>query len=432
MSHAEITEFLKQKIGMDASTVSPSAIASAVRQRMRATNRESEVSYYALLRTSVIEFQEFIDTVTIPETWFLRDREPFAFLKRYVANEWMVKRRNSVLKVLSLPCSSGEEPYSIAITLIESGLQPYSFQIDGVDVSQKVLQKAQLGIYTKNSFRSNLPEFQSSYFVAQGDEYELQAMIRKTVRFSHGNILDFKFGIDKALAYNVIFCRNLLIYFDRRDRARALVRLHQMLATDGILFVGHSESGQIPSSQFSPIPNIKAYAFRKSAPANISAHPPAHLSHPNSDPNTNSNINSKIREEFQKSITTAVCIPKPIPVNPHTNPQSNLVESLRKKLETVELLGVARKLADRGQFQEAIDLCESELERQPVSVEAHLLLAQIHQAQGNEPEAMQFFQKVLYLNPKHYDAIFHLCLLKEKAGDIVGSSILRKRLEKIQ
>jgi chemotaxis protein methyltransferase WspC len=406
MSQAEIARLLKQKIGMDSATVSPSAIGSAIRQRIRVNNCEDETSYYKLLRTSSLELQEFIDVVTVPETWFLRDREPFEFLKQYVSKEWQVKHRNSVLRILSLPCSSGEEPYSIAITLLEAGLNIRSFQIDGVDVSQKVLQKAQRGLYTKNSFRMNPPEFQERYFIPQGDEYELQNWIRSTVRFSQDNILDHQFGLDQLLFYDLIFCRNLLIYFDRSDRDRALKRLYQMLRQDGILLVGHSEAGQIPASHFTSIPNERTYAFQKSALVKSQAPCSQEI--------------KQSKREFKPEVRAIV--PTNIP---------SLDTNLEPNLDGSKLLEAARKLADRGLFQEAISECASYLESHPMSVEAYLLLAQVYQAKGDEIEAVQLFQKVLYLDPKHNDALFHLCLLKEKTGDLAGAEIIRQRMEKL-
>ncbi|TYQ31405.1 CheR family methyltransferase [Pseudanabaena sp. UWO310] len=408
MSHIEIAAFLKQKIGMDANTVSPSAIASAIRQRMRSLNLTDERVYYRLLQSSGGELQEFIDVVTVPETCFLRDREPFTFLKHYITHNYIThkrlpQQRHSIFRVLSVPCASGEEPYSITITLMESGLSLNAFQVEGIDVSQKMIQKATRGVYTMNSFRMTSPEFQARYFTAKDREYELHKEIRDSVRFSRDNILDPQFGIHRLSFYNVIFCRNLLIYFDQRDRDRALQRLHQMLANDGILFVGHSEMGQIPQSLFEAIPSSKAYAYRKLAlcPQPIAA---STVPIPTS-PLEQGEMKGDFSASFKPIATTSV--------------DRNLPNPLEE----------ARKLADRGLLQEAISIGKGYLERHRTDVEAYVLLAQIYQAQGSETEAMHFFQRALYLNPKHDDALFHLYLLKEKMGDRAGAEILRQRLQ---
>src|SRR5919199_6211265 len=127
MAQATIEALLGKKIGLDASTIGSSKITRAIESRRLACGVPDLQSYLQLLQTSPQELEELIENVIVPETWFFRDRKPFDFLGRYVISEWLPNPKNRSLRILSLPCCTGEEPYSIAITLIEAGLPPTQF-----------------------------------------------------------------------------------------------------------------------------------------------------------------------------------------------------------------------------------------------------------------------------------------------------------------
>ena len=133
MAQEAIEALLRQKIGLDANSIGSRTIARAVEQRQIACGLPDRAAYLRHLQTVARELEELIETVVVPETWFFRDTEPFVYLNQYVRSEWL-KANFSILRVLSVPCSTGEEPYSIAMTLLDSGLNPTQFCIDAVDV----------------------------------------------------------------------------------------------------------------------------------------------------------------------------------------------------------------------------------------------------------------------------------------------------------
>ena len=151
MVQAAIETMLREKIGLDANSIGSRTIARAVEKRQIACGLEAR-SYLYYLQTTAKELEELIETVVIPETSFFRDKEPFVYLSQYVTTEWL-KTNSNILRVLSVPCSTGEEPLSIAMTLLDSGLAPTQFRIDAVDISKRALLKATLAIYSKRSFR---------------------------------------------------------------------------------------------------------------------------------------------------------------------------------------------------------------------------------------------------------------------------------------
>src|SRR6476646_1464122 len=155
MIQAAIENLLKQKIGLNAAAIGSNTIARSVRHRMAHCSLEDPVAYLSQLQTSTAELDALIETIVVPETWFFRDREPFVLLAHYVVSEWLPAHPHQILRILSAPCSTGEEPYSIAIALLEAGLSASQFRIDAIDISQTALQKAQQAVYDEYSFRGN-------------------------------------------------------------------------------------------------------------------------------------------------------------------------------------------------------------------------------------------------------------------------------------
>ena len=254
MGLVKITTLLSQTIGLDPDVVSHSQITRAVETRRVACNLPDIDRYWARLQTSAIELEELIELIIVPETWFFRDGKPFDYLKTYVNTEWLLKPNRNLLQILSVPSSTGEEPYSIAISLLESGLQPKQFAIDAIDISQRSLTKARRGIYSKNSFRGDAWQGRSHYFqkndLGSDRGYELSPSVRDLVNFQQGNVMNSLATNQKQ--YDIIFCRNLLIYLKPEACTQVLAAINHLLVAGGILFVGkRSESGTLPPSRSS-------------------------------------------------------------------------------------------------------------------------------------------------------------------------------------
>ena len=164
----------------------------------------------------------------MPETWFFRDREAFAALALTVYEDWLGAHPEDHLRLLSLPSSTGEEPYSMAMALLDAGFPANRFRVDAVDISARALARAGHAVYGKNSFRGNELGFRDRHFEATAHGYRLSDAVRRQVQFQQGNLLAAGFlpGVE---SYDVIFCRNVLIYFDRAAQDRALTVLVRLL-----------------------------------------------------------------------------------------------------------------------------------------------------------------------------------------------------------
>ena len=159
MITAEFEDLLKRTMGLDAASIGASAIERAVQQRLAASGLPETGAYLERVRASPEELQELIEAVIVPETWFFRDREAFAALARLVYEEWLGAHATGVLRVLSLPCSTGEEPYSAAMALLDAGWPAERFRVDALDISAHALAAARRGVYGRNSFRGGGLDF---------------------------------------------------------------------------------------------------------------------------------------------------------------------------------------------------------------------------------------------------------------------------------
>ncbi len=426
MIQAKIESLLQEKIGIAASIIGSKEITRVVEKRRLACKLPDLQSYLQKLQTSLQELEELIELVIVPETWFFRDEEPFNFLEHYIKSEWLSSKNKSTLRLLSIPCSSGEESYSIAMTFLNAGLTPNQFVIDAVDISKKSLIKAREAVYGRNSFRGNNLEFRSRYFTQIGDKYKLCDFVKNAVNFMHGNLVSPYFMIDK-LPYDVIFCRNVLIYFEQAAREQSMVNLERLLKNQGLIFMGHAETGQIPLSRFESVNYSFAFAYRQiNNNSNKSENIEKSLNN-----NNNNNNNNQVAPIKQISLHREI---KQEAENAEKISLNNIKNEQIKKLNLLPIINLEtiRKLADSGQLSEAATLCETYLKQNSTNVEAYVLRGQIYQAQGREKEAEQCFQKAIYLEPNDYNALMHLALLTENRGDIAKAAVLRQRIQRSQ
>lgn len=430
MRYEEIETILRKKIGFDAHSVGSSSIAAAVKERMTACNIRDLPNYIIRVQTSSRELEALIEEVIVPETWFFRNPEAFNFLCHYVLFEWLPQHPNGILRVLSAPCSTGEEPYSIAMSLIDAGVAPKQFYIDAVDISKHALLKAGRALYRQHSFRGKNLAYRERYFQKTPEGYRLSDLVSSRVNLIRGNLID-PFFLSNRTSYDIIFCRNLLIYFDEAARQRTVQVLDRLLSPTGLLFVGAAETGSILEDRFVSLRHPMTFAYQK--PQKLGESKPAIA------PTQKSAKLGKQEKAPEYSPTIQPPISMPTSKLENSQPRvSNSSSSVGKVNEppirenTQEsLLEKARSLADKGQLEEAAALCETYLSEHRTNVGAYVLLGEVFQAGGNEDRAEQCFQKAIYLDPYHYEALVHLTLLKEHRGDRQGAELIRQRIQRL-
>jgi chemotaxis protein methyltransferase CheR len=223
-------------------------VSARLGKRLRATNLSSVGEYCRLLQSpgQEAELANLIDAISTNHTFFFRENAHFDFLRQTAVPEMQAraaKERWPQFRVWSAACSSGEEPYSIAITLAES-LSNWPWVIEATDISHRILEKAKLGIYRSDAV-DRLPKhivqnhFQRGFGPHDGN-HRTKTALRERIKFSHLNLLHGEPPFNEL--FHVIFCRNVMIYFDRPTQEELVAKLARRLVPGGYLMVGHAES----------------------------------------------------------------------------------------------------------------------------------------------------------------------------------------------
>jgi chemotaxis protein methyltransferase CheR len=215
--------------------------------RLATLGLESFSDYHRHLRYDAgrrAELEEIVERVTTNETYFFREAYQLNAFRDEILPEIAARKRpgGRRLTVWSAGCASGEEAYTVAILVLESGLfQPGQVHIFGNDISRRVLQQARKGIYGRSSFRQTDERYLRRYFREAPEGYQVRDEVRALVSFGQTNLVDLD-GLALLPEVDVIFCRNVLIYFDTESRKRAVGTFHSKLVHGGYLLLGHSES----------------------------------------------------------------------------------------------------------------------------------------------------------------------------------------------
>ena len=390
---AEIVQFLRETIGLDAGSIGRGVVERAILDRQRAAGAADAIAYLARLRSSKEELQALIEAVVVPETWFFRDPGAFDALSS-VVRHGAVPMATEPLRLLSVPCSTGEEPYSMAMALLDAGVPSARFQVDAMEISTRALALAEAATYGRNSFRGSGAMGREHHFEPAPRGRRVCERVRRQVRFRHGNMLACPFapGRDR---FDIVFCRNLLIYFDRAAQDRAIQTLGALLKPEGLLFVGSSEGGLALNHAFVSAKLPMAFAFRRP--------------HARAD-------RSRTATKRRAARATAAA---PAPAAAEAPPVAAVT------LEEI------RAVADQGRFDEAAALCEEHVRAMGPSADAFCLLGVVRDAAGEVDAAAASYRKALYLEPAHADAVMHLALLVERQGREAEAKVLWSRARRL-
>lgn len=219
-------------------------------RRLAVHQLKSFREYYQLLRFNRKrdqELEEIMDLLTTNETYFFREEYQLKAFTDEIVPEIHAARamreHTHRIRVWSAGCSTGEEPYTIAMLLLEMDcLRDWSIEIVGTDISQRVLQHARRGVYGPSAFRSTDTYFKHKYFAPHEEGgYRIKDEVRKLVTISHLNLLDST-RMKMLGSFDLIFCRNVIIYFDQPAKKKVVESFYQVLRDSGYLLLGHSES----------------------------------------------------------------------------------------------------------------------------------------------------------------------------------------------
>ncbi|WP_087721835.1 CheR family methyltransferase [Pandoraea sp. PE-S2T-3] len=462
----QIERLLRDTMGLDAGTLGANAIERAVRARLAVLSPETNdtSTYWQLLQQSPQELQALIEAVVVPETWFFRHREAFTALAQMAAEERAARRgtvrEGQALRLLSLPCATGEEPYSMAMTLFDAGFQVGDFTIDALDISERALTIAREGVYGRNSFRGPVANllFRDRYFTPQGETYRVNGALRPPIRWHAGNLFDPTL-VDRLGTFDFVFFRNVLIYFDREGQRRAIAALERLMRMGATLFAGPAEGGSLTSNGLSSTGHVQAFSFRLAGPQRDVTSSPvgaAPLTGTLSTFSTQSPTRTfdaiQHRRGHAAQVTPVFPAPNTMPATPAVPPAPTATPGARafgnpvapetsrvgttasrRSAQTPDIaaqLQEAQTLADAGDFARAIALCRTVLATDRANAQAEYLLGLVEDARGDAQQALVHYRRALYLDPGHYEALVHCAAQLDARGDAAGARRLRERAER--
>jgi chemotaxis protein methyltransferase CheR len=425
----------------------------ALWQRLQHRGYDSYREYYNLLKfhpEGRLEIRELLDLITIGETYFFRNKAQFNVLMRFVLPE-IIKRKiftgDPCIRVWSAGCSRGDEAYSIAIAIMEVLLSysEWNISILGTDINRNGLACSEEAIYTQKDIGHLEKEYLDKYFNIQGSTYHLKEDVKALVRFEYHN----PFMDERIQNIDIIFCRNVIIYFDAQTTQRVIENFYNCLAEDGYLFLGHTETlwqinnkyervefpqtfiykktlnpaQEDPLKPFMAVPEVAVERLTLSAtpaPAlNQYGSGPAlypHGSGPAFEARREKRHSGSILQELRFGLQgipgpleqvedSTLRVEKPSDVAYPSSADNSIAQD---RNDFLTCLTKATILANEAKYKEAADILGKIIEVDNLSVEAYYLLGVLSYKSGDLKEAETQFRKVIYVTPDSVLAYFNL------------------------
>ena len=407
MSEQRFFRFLRERIGLDVESVGAPMIERALQQRSVAVLAADLDDYWLHLQQSAEEQQALIEAVIVPETWFFRYPESFGALVGLAHKRVAELAGTRPLRILSLPCSTGEEPYSIAMALLDGGVSPAAFRIDGMDISPNSVAKGLQGDYGRNSFRGSDLAFRERHFSTLAELHRINERVRQQVNLQVGNVLDPALKNRHGL-YDFVFCRNLLIYFDVPTQQRVFEVLKHLTHGQGVLFIGPAEGSLLARLGMRPLGIAQSFAYVRQAPASTA---PVSLPLPVARPLVPPPAPPRV-----VALPARTVRPTPVP--------APLIEPNESE---AQLLGLIARHANTGDSEQARAGCERYLRQFAPKAQVYYWLGLLSDTEGDAAQAITHYRKALYLEPQHPETLVHLAALLASQGDEAGARRLQER-----
>ena len=255
-----LCEFLYRRTGMSFAEDKRYFIDRRLEERIATTGAGSFQEYFTILRSDADqEIEHLVNSFTVNETYFYREDHQFRCMTSdLLYNIVRGRPKNTPIRIWSIPCSTGEEPYSIAIWLMENfaEVDSYHIEIVGSDINTRALKAAIDGVYGARALMRLSEEQITRYFERlASDRYRIDAGLRESVLFTTANLVDTR-DMARYREFDIVFCRNVLIYFDDTSRRIAAENLYDCLTPGGYICLGHSET----MSRISPLFRVCRYA----------------------------------------------------------------------------------------------------------------------------------------------------------------------------
>jgi chemotaxis protein methyltransferase WspC len=411
MTLASVIDQLRERVGLEPASLGPTVIPAVVAARQRALGIANLTAYAQHLKQTPSEIEALVDELVVRETWFFRGGDLFAYLAKHIQDSAATRSAGKPFRILSVPCSTGEEPYSLVIALAELHVPRRAWHLDAVDINNAHLERARQGRYAEFSFRQTDQQLRGRYFKAIDSQWQLDESLIASVQFQQGNLIDADFLRDQS-PYDLIFCRNLLIYLHNSARQQVAGVLDRLLAPQGLVCMGHAEPLNSIDHHFIHTGPDGFFLFCRATAAERHD-PPARQSPSVARGSAVRAVSTKTKAAPRPQVKSARAIPASAAAMPAPGP-----------------LSVAKNHADAGRLEAAWAECQTQLSTNGPTAELYAMLGLIHKARQDDAESKRCFEKALYLQPNHREAILHLMLHYEQEGAHAQAALLRDRLQR--
>lgn len=389
-----ISEALRAHGRIDAGLATPAAIRTIVDERARASRCGTIDEYAALVERSPEERSRLRELVTVPETWLFRYPASYELLRTQLA-----ERRDRPFRALSVACATGAEPACIVMAALSAGVASESITVTAIDPNPSALAVARAGRWSRMALRDAAPAWAAPWLNIDASGVSVSPEVLARIHFEEG-IAPEALAPFPAGSFDGVWCRNLAIYLSAEARRAIGTRLIQLLAPDGMLFLGHAEPAGVfgLDEQVTPASG-GTFAFTRAGARARSEAPSGTAAR---------SVGAGVPRS-SRAAAPAGAAPRP------AAPEAPAARA--RHAPAAPGLDDARRAANVGRVDEALSIAEGLHRAGDRSTALLELLGTLHAARGDVAGAERFLRQVLYLDPDHVEALLHLALLADGRGD---------------
>lgn len=390
-----VHDWLARYAGLEPTLLNGASFDHAVERRMSTLGLRDAAAYVERLRTDDVEAEHLISAVAVPESSLFRYPQSFEYLASYLgASLREPGRPERPLRMLSVACAMGQEPCAMAVTALHAGWPAAQVHITAVDRNRRFLARAKHGWYAKSEAGGETPGWANPWLRNADDGVEVDPEVLASIDYVHADVLSIPCaGVRER--YDIVFCRNLMIYLHRAARARLASSLYAWTAPRGLLFVGHAERLPVLRPHFESADMARTFALRRrseeAAKDDIAAPGPS--------------------RRVRSTATTRQTVSRRVPARTPPPPS----------------IGEARSLASQGRIEEAMALTSRLLATRTPGADDFELLGSLQCAMGRFDDARDTFRKAIYLEPEHEAALLQLAMISERLNEEEEAARYRRR-----
>lgn len=420
----EVLRVLRERTGLRIAALEGESGTSLIRRRMQATGLDRIEAYRERVARDPAELEALAAAVAVPETWFFRYPSSCEWLIGWLRARRRDPETSGGVRLLSAPCATGQEPISLAICAAVAGWPLEAIEVEAVDSSSVAIEIARSARERPLPVRDALPEWALPWFETTGAGVRPRAELFNRIRFESADLRDWNSVGNRR--FDVVACRNLLIYLEPSARRRVMRTCDRSLLETGVLLLGHADHDAELLRSFEPVGVPQSFAHRRLGRRDaVTPGAPGVGSSPSTRPRRSA------AAERASAVSTTTPTSKPRHVGVSSRRPAGSDASLPTSPEAWIEADRARSLADAGRLAEAERLCVDRLEQAPAELVAIELLGCIRLAESDLESAGEWFRKLVYLAPDHVEGLLQLASIAETMGDMDQATRHRERARRI-